>query len=1540
MGLFVPFRVYLLVVFLFSKLFISQGVRPNQDALDIGPDSEGIAGDGLTNSSTSEPNSTSKKGKGPIIKWLFNCTRDEGRWDEYTANLKPGDHVEIFMEHDQMDLKPWVVGKFLKRQKNGLLQIFFEEERSMHNVPAKYVRPRHHGKKSRMALSIVLRMISPKSCKGSKMCGKFDKLCVEDKCHPEHVCKIPGVRCDEHGNPQALEVSGSLARKPENLTHYIGRVKTLQSIHLLSNAVSGRIPKEISDIPFLSELIIKDNPKLSGEIPRSLGFCPSLKHLKLRGNHLEGHIPPELGMLKQLDRLDVSENRLTGLVPNLWHLEEMTEFHAAGNDLKGPLPDGHKVKIEVEEGDWRSARLATMGFDGFTVTFEDDGCMALVDPSRGFKDAEDEEEKFSAFSYLLDIFGKDVRLNDNNITGPFPEYWSHFHIEQLYMSNNQLSGELPKKFSPSLNYLILRNNNFSGRIPPTVANMSRLYELDLGNNSLEGSIPEEIFSMDNLEALALHNNRLSGPLPRDLPYATFLCYLELSQNQLSGEVPDWNFTKAHSLNALYLSSNNLTGPLPKLRGFDYLIEFWIDRNYMTGGIPDEWTKLGSIGSFDLSHNSLSGKLPHFFGTAVPNLDNLNLACNNFEGQIPEEWSNLKSISYLFLENNSLHGPLPKFIGKLPLMSVNLGVNGFTGPIPAEWASMNSTLSFLNLMWNKLTGELPNFISSFKGMKWMELCNNSFHGTIPQSWAALVDLEWIDLSHNNLHGELPAFLGSFKNIHSVQLAYNNFEGKIPQEWDQMKTLDWLYLNSNRLTGTLPYFLSENPNLEYLDVGNNLMEGPLPLSWAKLKKLRTLDVANNSFQGGIPNHVCHFPLHWLDLSRNGFTGGIPTCFRNMSDLVFFDMSHNRLSGTIPEDIGHMGPSVYALFLKNNSLSGPIPKSLAYIKTLSFLDLSGNELTGKIPIEFGNLTDMKGLFLYANFLTGAIPRTMENLSKLSYFAVHDNDLAGDVPYLRLSVDREMEEKTGSRHPMVLSMYANHLSCAVPNPLPNNVHIGPDDIRGHLGLGNKFSAAPEWWPKDAEDKSQIDKIHYVQPWVSQRALFSLLGLLIWVVAMVLVVRTRGGVFEFCRRFYDIKEHPDYPEIAAHRNLIWFLVKMCVFSAFLLPTYAWGARYVKCGDQFAHTSITYLSDCLTSERFAVFMIILHFLVAARFIQSFHERHDTKVADVMNLSKLLKWLGWFVICCAAALPGMAYAFMRSIPSDNIIRTDYLGGNSAVWMAIFGSLPVISGLVCGLLLPLLGAIYAKATKIRIDKLLFLCQIITSWVAPAIVVVFIDGHCFKNWLTYWNVCQPGSPGYSDYDISLPVGGKLISVMATSEICHVPKISEFSNHAGGCSREVLETLAMLLFWKVGMDIGVFPILNLALWYYSELAEDGTLQMQRLKMRTSFTTTDYFVQLDIWAACSVLWGPLFPLIQPALLATVTVSAVMLLLEKEHFGRSDNSIETDDKSVKSNLDCTAMSKVCMRLSVAALIVILALFSIETGVFRTIFQMRWGDGFV
>ncbi|PON39693.1 Rax [Parasponia andersonii] len=158
------------------------------------------------------------------------------------------------------------------------------------------------------------------------------------------------------------------------------------------------------------------------------------------------------------------------------------------------------------------------------------------------------------------------------------------------------------------------------------------------------------------------------------------------------------------------------------------------------------------------------------------------------------------------------------------------------------------------------------------------------------------------------------------VYRLRLPGVGLVGPIPPNTlGRLTQLRVLSLRSNRLTGQIPSDFSNLTMLRSLYLQDNGLAGEFPLSLTRLTRLARLDLSTNNFTGPIPfsvNNMTH--LTGLLLENNGFSGSLPS----IPDLklVSFNVSYNKLNGSIPQSLAKFPASSFAGNLE--LCGGPLP------------------------------------------------------------------------------------------------------------------------------------------------------------------------------------------------------------------------------------------------------------------------------------------------------------------------------------------------------------------------------------------------------------------------------------------------------------------------------------------------------------------------------------------------------------------------------------------------------------------------------------------
>lgn len=231
--------------------------------------------------------------------------------------------------------------------------------------------------------------------------------------------------------------------------------------------------------------------------------------------------------------------------------------------------------------------------------------------------------------------------------------------------------------------------------------------------------------------------------------------------------------------SLLLSSWNASVPLCQWRGLKWVFSDGtpvpcadVSSPYWTNASLYKDPSLHLL-SLQLPSANLSGSLPRELGE-FPLLQSLYLSINSLSGSVPLELGYSSSLSEIDLGDNLFSGVLPPSVWNLcdRLYTLRLHGNSLSGLLP-EPTLPNSTcryLQVLDLGSNRFSGEFPEFVTRFSGLKQLDLSNNLFSGPIPQALAGL-NLGSLNLSHNNFTGQVPMFGGT-------RFGIDAFEGNDP------------------------------------------------------------------------------------------------------------------------------------------------------------------------------------------------------------------------------------------------------------------------------------------------------------------------------------------------------------------------------------------------------------------------------------------------------------------------------------------------------------------------------------------------------------------------------------------------------------------------------------------------------------------------------------------------------------------------------------------------------------------------------------------
>ncbi|KAK9060736.1 hypothetical protein SSX86_021442 [Deinandra increscens subsp. villosa] len=150
----------------------------------------------------------------------------------------------------------------------------------------------------------------------------------------EFICDWRGVTCDATNSSVIrlrLPAARLVGKIPPNT---IGTLSHLRTLSLRSNALTGGIPSDFSNLLSLRNLYLQNNV-FSGEFP--FAEFTGLERLDISGNRFSGEIPLSVNNLQNLTNLLLHNNEFSGPLPSL-HVDSLVDFNVSSNKLDGSIP--------------------------------------------------------------------------------------------------------------------------------------------------------------------------------------------------------------------------------------------------------------------------------------------------------------------------------------------------------------------------------------------------------------------------------------------------------------------------------------------------------------------------------------------------------------------------------------------------------------------------------------------------------------------------------------------------------------------------------------------------------------------------------------------------------------------------------------------------------------------------------------------------------------------------------------------------------------------------------------------------------------------------------------------------------------------------------------------------------------------------------------------------------------------------------------------------------------------------------------------------
>ncbi|KAL7519562.1 hypothetical protein ACHAWX_004320 [Stephanocyclus meneghinianus] len=574
-----------------------------------------------------------------------------------------------------------------------------------------------------------------------------------------------------------------------------------------------------------------------------------------------------------------------------------------------------------------------------------------------------------------------------SFTGTLPvELFFLYHLETIDLSNNFISGSLPKYFSKeqleSLKVLSFHDNRFEGTIPIEISKLKHLQKLTLQHNELVGEVTNEICDLreHNLHFLwvdcsAMPSTRVPKvPCPADCCTICFEGYDSDGGPSTGGTSPSSQVDTPHIVigdwaaelkdKLLTLSSDGGTAlsdiNSPQFHAYGWLVEDSDGQGYDDKRLYQRYA-LATL----------------YFATG-------GVQWNNNKGWVTSVdecgWFGISGCGDA--DNEAV-------------VSIELFGNNLVGPIPSEFFVYFSDLMVLNLAGNHLKGSIPTSVGALTSLNILELAENELTSHIPSELGKLTNLDHLFLQSNNLEGQMPFEVCNLRSSHTLTLLWVDCNGFPPRVQCRTTCCTTCFTNPNKGNGS------------------NEIEAPATHADPERDVLATLK--KMSADSGMTLDDTSSPqfkaYSWIAGSDYASLTDIILLQRYALATLYFSTAgagweENDFwlsdENECPNENAHWfgvdscdgGGMVTHLNLPSNNLVGTLPKELSHLRMLKVMDVSDNKLYGSLPTQFGQFQELEVLQLSGNLLSGTIPDDLGFVFTLHELYFHKNSFSGSIP------------------------------------------------------------------------------------------------------------------------------------------------------------------------------------------------------------------------------------------------------------------------------------------------------------------------------------------------------------------------------------------------------------------------------------------------------------------------------------------------------------------------------------------------------------------
>lgn len=269
--------------------------------------------------------------------------------------------------------------------------------------------------------------------------------------------------------------------------------------------------------------------------------------------------------------------------------------------------------------------------------------------------------------YVLSLlwFQSDEHFTDNQYEGYYSDYnytssWmtDHYECEWTGVTCTEIADD--EGYGTQLiTEILLYNSSVHGVLSPDIALLQSLVRLQLHVNSISSPVPPTLASLPYLRNLDLGtfvhgqatnnslthipgDNNFSEPVPPMIGNIRSLLYLSLAGNDFYGSIPVSYENLVNMTDLLLYNNSRMDGQIPDFSQSTNLQQVLLYNNSFSGTLPEAYFLMEYLNTFDVSGNSdLGGWIEPLNATgSFSPFESMNLHSTNLTGSLEEFCDNL------------------------------------------------------------------------------------------------------------------------------------------------------------------------------------------------------------------------------------------------------------------------------------------------------------------------------------------------------------------------------------------------------------------------------------------------------------------------------------------------------------------------------------------------------------------------------------------------------------------------------------------------------------------------------------------------------------------------------------------------------------------------------------------------------------------------------------------------------------------------------------------------------------------------------------